>query len=106
MINSGDLKVVVCENYAQMTSDFHFYMEKDGKRFYAKQVNLEFEERELGSNSLPTISIHTDIFKTQIENRLRPNAQDALLKQKQEDKNEHIKNLNQIVSELITAVKR
>lgn len=95
------LKMRVADNPAcGFAKEFYIYAEKDGKRYFAKPVQIIIEETHAEDHEpiRPTFSIHSDM---ELNIEQGPPVDKILLDQKQNDKTTHIDNLNDIIFKLI-----
>ena len=97
-------KLRIYRDFATNTTNLLVYYEKEnGTRRYAKPVKFEIEDVERQPSMMiePTVVFDTAHFDVAIEDDLPKSDSELLLKQKGDDKNFHIDNLNQIINKLI-----
>ena len=104
MKKKESFKLRIYRDFATNTTNLLVYYEKEsGNRRYAKPVVFEIEDVEQEPSMMiePTVVFDTGYFDLAIDNDLPKSDSDLLLKQKGDDKNFHIDNLNQIIDKLI-----
>lgn len=96
------IKIKILDDCATLNKVFYIYHEDErGKKTFANPVSIVFEKdyHKEGEVVKPTLSLSSEAFKIAIDNA--PEITDQMLKQKEKDKDAHIKCLESIIEKLI-----
>ena len=96
------IKIKIVDDYATLNKVFYIYHEDErGRKTFANPVSIVIEKDYTREDVIapPTFSLCSGAFKVAIENA--PEITDQMLKQKEKDKDAHIRCLESIIEKLI-----